>query len=120
MLPLHMQNGHLTASVSQQLKDMCNRSPQLWRERQEELNEQLKAARRDIKDARKGKLSVLSSSLPSPAVLWRSAQTLRSKAVQSTWAWGLSEATQGGHSKDLLLKGRSHTGHCGLILIVDA
>jgi len=54
MLPLHMQNGHLSASVSQQLKEMCNRSPQLWQELREELNQQLKTARRDAKDARKG------------------------------------------------------------------
>jgi hypothetical protein len=51
---LLLQHGHLTATVSQQLKEQCNRSPQLWKELQQELTQELKAAKKDAKDARKG------------------------------------------------------------------
>jgi plasmid maintenance system antidote protein VapI len=51
---LLLQHGHLTATVSQQLKEQCSRSPQLWKELQQELTQELKAAKKDAKDARKG------------------------------------------------------------------
>jgi hypothetical protein len=51
---LLLQHGHLTATVSQQLKEQCNRSPHLWKEVQQELKQELKAAKKDAKDARKG------------------------------------------------------------------
>lgn len=44
----------MVATVSQQLREMCARSPQLWEVFQQEFKEELKAAKKDAKDARKG------------------------------------------------------------------
>lgn len=55
------QHGRVTASVSQQLKEACARSPQLWRKFQQELSEALSAAKRDAKQARKGVCAVVRS-----------------------------------------------------------
>jgi hypothetical protein len=49
-----LQHGCVAASVSQQLKERCAKSPQLWRELQQELKLELKAAKQDAKNARKG------------------------------------------------------------------
>jgi hypothetical protein len=54
---LLLQHGHVTATVSQQLKEQCSRSPQLWKELQLELTHELKAAKKDARDARKGACS---------------------------------------------------------------
>lgn len=61
LLLLLLQHGRVTASVCQQLKEACARSPQLWRELQQELSEALDAAKKDAKQARKGVCAVVRS-----------------------------------------------------------
>ncbi len=51
---LLLQHGRVVASVSQQLKEQCSKSPLLWKELQQELREELKTAKQEAKDARKG------------------------------------------------------------------
>jgi hypothetical protein len=42
------------ATVAQQLVELAAKSPQMWKENQQKLTEELKAAQKEARDAKKG------------------------------------------------------------------
>lgn len=48
------QHGLVKATVAQQLVELATKSPQMWKETQQRLTEQLKSAQKEARDAKKG------------------------------------------------------------------
>lgn len=48
------QHGAIKATVSQQLIELAAKSPQMWKETQQKLTEELKSAQKAARDAKKG------------------------------------------------------------------